>query len=186
MVDRKIAFVLGGAECVWKDLEKARKLCTPDLTIVVNDIGIEYPHPIDFWVSYHSNMLTRWAAKRDGLGLPRPREFWTGSVLNSGSPRGTRTHKNTGGSSGMLATCVAIDGNATHTILIGIPMDVNMKHFNDKNYGRAWKDGKNYLHHWTLKAPEFDGKVKSMSGWTAELLGRPTKEWLEGIDVVSV
>jgi len=24
------------------------------------------------------------------------------------------------------------------------------------------------------------GKVKSMSGWTRELLGEPTKEWIKG------
>src|SRR5262245_8962788 len=54
---KSIAFVLGGAKCVWADLASAQVLCIPNTVVVVNDIGVDYPGKIDHWVSYHSDFL---------------------------------------------------------------------------------------------------------------------------------
>jgi len=183
VVSRVVAFVIGSAACVWDDLSSARSMCTPDLTVIVNQMGIAYPTAFDCWVSYHSNLLPVWSEKRDKLNLPRAKELWTGMIRASNAPKNIHMSKNRGGSSGMLATCVALGKQATHVILIGVPMDPDMKHFNNQNQGKPWTDGKNYKHHWTMKVPEFTGRVKSMSGWTASILGIPTIEWLESTDV---
>lgn len=180
-VARRIAFVIGGAACVWEDLKRARNLCVPDIVAVVNDMGVDYAGKIDYWVSYHSDRLAKWADQRKKKGLPPPAQFWSGLAPVRFAPRKLRHHTNRGGSSGMLGAYVALDeGQATHVILIGVPINPEMPHYHSHNRNQAWKDGKNYQRHWRQKYDELHGRVKSMSGWTAELLGSPTIEWLRG------
>jgi hypothetical protein len=45
---------------------------------------------------------------------------------------------------------------------------------NDKDYDYA-----NFQKGWTAKFNEIKHKARSMSGWTKDLLGAPTKEWIE-------
>jgi hypothetical protein len=75
-------------------------------------------------------------------------------------------------------------GNADKVIVIGAPLDTS---------GHYW-DGKGkpsdslsqflpgYKHGWEITLPKITNKVKSLSGWTQELLGTPTENWLNGID----
>jgi hypothetical protein len=84
-----------------------------------------------------------------------------------------------GGSSGMLATFVALKEGASRVILCGIPMSPDMQHYHDVKKGRPWLEAKKYHRHWVGAEQEMADRVRSMSGWTATLLGQPTKEWLE-------
>jgi len=178
---RRIAFVLGGALCVWDDLAAARALCEPHVIVAVNDIGTVFADQIDYWVSYHLDQLAKWSDIRKMKGLPPARELWSGLASSRNGPKFLKRHPNRGGSSGMLATCIALDNaEATHVILCGVPIDPEMRHFSDKYKGKPWKDGKNYQRHWEEKHAYFRNRVKSMSGWTAQLLGEPTLDWLKG------
>lgn len=185
MVERSsklIAFVLGGAECIWADLESAQSLCSPHIVVAVNDIGVDYPGRIDHWVSYHTDFLDKWARLRAARGMPDIQHYWTGKGgPTKSAPKGTRTVNAVGGSSGMLATYVALKVDAAKVILCGIPIDAKMPHYHKHKKGAAWTEALKYQKHWREAANnDFRDRVRSMSGWTAELLGSPTKEWLEG------
>ena len=176
----KLAFVLGGAECVWADLQSARCLCPPDIICCVNDIGIDYPGPIDYWVSYHLNKLILWEEERYKRRLSAARHLCTGNVRDRYTPKNVLKFKNTGGSSGLLATRFLMDKtDVTHIILCGVPLNPDMPHYHSGQNNKPWKEGRTFQKHWIDQAEVLKTKVRSMQGWTAELLGKPTKEWLE-------
>ena len=76
------------------------------------------------------------------------------------------------GSSAMLGTLAGLQMGYEKIILCGCPLNgKNLKGDNYVSFRQGWEDKKN------KKAVL--GKVKSMSGWTAELLGAPTEEWLD-------
>ena len=179
LIYRNVAFVLGGAESVWNDLESARALCLPDMVVCVNEIGVDYPDEIDHWVSYHGDLLARLVKRREKLGLPNAKKLWMGLAKSRKAPKGIKHHPNKGGSSGLMATWIALDNDATHVILCGIPIDPKMKHYHDRDKGQVWKEAVKYHRHWKETVNRFNGRVRSCSGWTKELLGPPTREWLE-------
>jgi hypothetical protein len=57
-------------------------------------------------------------------------------------------------------------------VLIGCPMDTGSIENKAKSYS-VFRKG------WLYFKSDLVGKVKSMSGWTKELLGEPTKGWVE-------
>lgn len=154
----------------------------PDITVVVNDIGVDYPGKIDHWVSYHSDKLGKWARDRAARGLLPATTYWAGKGgPTKAAPKGTKTVNAHGGSSGMLATFAALRAGATKVILCGIPIDPTMPHYHQHQKGKLWAEASKYHKHWVAaEASDFRDRVKSMSGWTATLLGSPTIEWLEG------
>lgn len=86
---------------------------------------------------------------------------------------------NTGGGSALWATKIAIEHlHKTHIILVGVPMDSK-----GRFYDSPWSQYPDYnafgSHHpWQISVEDFQNKVRSMSGYTKELLGEPTLEWL--------
>lgn len=180
MSTRKVAFVLGGAACVWDDLESARTLCSPDIVCCVNEIGVDYSGKVDHWVSFHANLLMQLIPKRKKHGYTDAENVWMGSARYSKAPSYFKKHNAKGGSSGLLATRIILDRtDATHTILCGIPISANMPHYHDRDRKALWSDARHYWKHWRESLPILRKRVRSMSGWTAELLGLPDEEWLE-------
>jgi hypothetical protein len=175
---RKIAFVIGGASCVWHDWNRARFLCVPDVSVLINDMGVDYPGAVDLWVSYHQNLLAEWIKKRKKLGLPDATKHFVGPGRCRKGVPGAKVIKVHGGSSGLLATYAALKEHATHVILTGVPLDTQQGHVLGKYKGEGWPDGKNYQGHWKRDFKALRGKVRSMSGFTRDLLGEPTLDWL--------
>lgn len=176
---RKIAFVIGGAWCVWKDLEAARALCAPDIICVVNDTGLMFQEHIDIWCSYHADQLAAWVLKREKAGLPPASVLYTGTARSRRAPDNAKRLNTRGGSSGMLATYAALKEGATHVILAGVPLNPEMRHITNKAQGRPWSDGRHYQVHWRRDYGKLRHKVRSVSGFTMHLLGAPTTEWLD-------
>jgi hypothetical protein len=74
------------------------------------------------------------------------------------------------GSSGMLAVTLAVHVlGCSETIVCGVPMEVR-PHFDG---GPDWSDAGKHLYTWQRCISYMQGKVWSMSGETAKLLGRP-------------
>lgn len=185
------AIIIGRARGVWAEILEAKKLCTFDKTIVVNQAGIDYPEHIDHWVSFHASLLftepvTRggwnrglgdWVKKRRAKGYPDAQNYWTSTTtayrLNNAP---IRTVICEGGSSGLIGVFVALHERATKVVLAGIPMSAEYGHYDQEG---DWKEAEHYRKQWLKVLPTLQGKVKSMSGWTQELLGAPTREWLD-------
>ena len=172
-----IALVLGGASNVYDDTKAALALFTPDVIVAVKDIAITYPK-VDHWVTYHPERLVRELPRRRLSGLPDPIAVWMHEGGRMASNLGIQVKHlpHRGGSSGFMGMVVGCKV-ADKAVLCGIPMDPNLKHFS-RPKPRGWPEGMFYRQVWIKHLPEFKDRVRSMSGWTRELLGAPTKEWL--------
>jgi hypothetical protein len=172
-----VAIVLGGAACLHEDMQAAFELFAPDVVIAVKDIGITYPH-IDHWVTYHPERLPKELAIRRSKGLADPLFVWTYDKIAIRPKIGIefRTVKHRGGSSGFMGMAVACIV-ADRAVLCGIPMDPKQKHFS-RPKKQGWPEATYYRRVWSEHHDEYKDRVRSMSGWTKEIFGAPTQEWL--------
>src|SRR5690606_42120362 len=60
-------------------------------------------------------------------------------------------------------------------VFCGVPMTITPHYFG----GVLWDIADHYFKRWYMIAPEFQARMKSMSGRTRELLGAPDKEWVD-------
>ena len=100
---------------------------------------------------------------------------------------------NTGGSSGLFAVTIALDMGYDRIVLAGCPMEGALRVTYPDGYpGNCGedKDGYHdpmpnqsrgfavYQQAWTRHFDLIKDKTRSVSGWTQELLGAPTAEWI--------
>lgn len=167
--------VLGCGPCLFEDLERAPKC---DDVMVVNRAGLLYLEPIRQWSSAHGKDLVGWVEERRRLSGDMNFRAFGNFTRNQESGIVERRNKaDHGGSSAMYATLLAIEHGWQKIILCGVPLDGNdsltrdgVKHYESGYwvYRRPWED----------HFDEIKDNVRSMSGWTRELLGEPTAEWL--------
>lgn len=171
------AVVLGGAEGVWHDLEEIGQLADLDLVIAVNSAIAAYSGHIDHACSFHADLLPWWRDKRRAAGRNDPGKYWTsvGQRPILGAAMGFVPAW--GGSSGLIAAQVGMLV-ADQVILCGVPLDPSGEHFDKAG---VWDEALKHRHAWMNHADELRGKVRSMSGWTSWLLGKPTREWISHI-----
>lgn len=169
------ALVLGGAASLHADEAAARELFAPDLVIAVNHAARDHPGPVDHWATFHPELLPRWLADRAAAGRDPAGKLWT--AHHRPIPRGLEIERvtNWGGSSGLLAVVVGLHLECSHIVLAGVPLDYDQGHY---DHPAPWRDAANYRKAWVSRK-EAMIRVRSMSGFTAELLGAPTKEWLD-------
>lgn len=178
-----VALVIGGAQCVFDDIEAALKLFTPSTIVAVKDIGITYPH-IDHWATYHPDRMPRELEQRRKLGLNMPVCVWTYDEVKRipNFPVPVQRIKQRGGSSGLLGVLAGLRV-ADKVVCAGIPMDATMPHFHKRKNGRAWSEAKLYRSHWLNALLDNKHRVRSMSGWTRATYGFPTESWLAEMSV---
>lgn len=175
------AIVIGRSDTVWQEFEEAKKMIDNPVLIAINHSGRDYDGQVDHWVSYHPDLFRHWIDQRKRAGRADQKAvLWTGTY--SGQKIGDKLkslnlHRVicTGGSSGLLAVNVALDGiNADRVVLCGIPLS-EVPRYDDP---KVWKEALVYRAAWRDEYERLKDRVRSMSGWTQELLGAPTKEWL--------
>lgn len=172
------ALVLGGAKGLHEEELQARDIgFHPDIIVATNHAGRDRPGEVHHWVSFHQELFPSWLKARRAAGEPDPLQLWTchpaPAPISLDLP--VRRAPNWKGSSGLLAVTVALEVGATHVVLAGVPLTREAEH-----YDRAglWRDAGNYRKGWIENAVQMNGRVRSMSGWTANLLGMPDAEWL--------
>ncbi len=181
------ALVVGGADCALKDVEAALRLGEFDGVITVNDITIHWPGDIHAAVSLHSEKWNYWLIQRQRANRPMPRrvfahlEFRTSNAVARQPPQITDyveykfPSQKDSGSSGLFGVKVALmDLGYDRAVICGIPMTAEGRHFFDK---RPWGGAASMRRGWKQALP-YLSRVRSMGGWTAELLGKPTVEWM--------
>lgn len=183
-----IALILGGADCVWRDVEAALALGEFDAVLTCNDITVAWPGPIDAAVSLHAEKWPMWLRRRELRGNPPPARV----VGHIEMTRGGQTlpacvtdwvqqrfeGQKESGSSGLFTAKVALDVlGHDRAVLCGVPMTAEARHFFDK---RSWGGAAGHRRGWNQAQPAIVGRLKSMSGWTRDLLGAPTAPWIAG------
>lgn len=167
----KYALVIGSAEGVWDEVERANRLHPFDCYIAVNFAGVHYAR-VDHWVSFHVDLFPHWISLRTKAGFQPVKSFWTSTYQGSQARRTyIKDHevqliRCEGGSSGLIGALVGLK-LAEKVVLAGIPMDPNRDHFNKPG---AWDEALAYRQAWQMYLPQLKGRVTSMSGWTQELL----------------
>lgn len=179
----RIAIITGGAVGVWQQRDLAVELVAAAghraVYIACNDSGVEHPDPLHHWASLHANQFEiepyRWEQKRAGLGRGRSYTLW-GQSPSRHVERVSRDWS--GGSSGLLALSVALNGvRCAGAILCGVPLDERLNVFK----GKQWSAAHRYRYSWTKRVREFGHCTRSLSGWTAQLLGLPSVDWLRSL-----
>lgn len=152
--------IIGSSASVRADLGRIQR-SDFDSVIGVNQAAIEFG-PVDFHITLHPDQF---AYRKAGRMVSYRNELGVDEVFDWRWPQ----IKNNSGSSGLYAVKYALDRlNADYIVLAGIGMDES-PHFD----GRPWKDFSRYRKAWPAVLPAIKGKVYSLSGWTAKLLGEP-------------
>lgn len=171
-----IALCLGGARSVWDDFATARDLTRNANTVVIacNFAGIEYEGRLDVWATLHHEMFQAWRQLRAERGYNTD---YRAIIHEKGRhvPDAEIVPHGWYGSSGLYMAQVALEAlGCTGAILCGVPMDEEAGHI---HWPGDWKHTHRYRG--GVEQAKADGaNIRSMSGWTAGVLGRPTPEWL--------
>lgn len=177
----KTALVFGRANGVWGEIAHTLEIAGSfDEVFAVGSAGVDYPGPFKHWVTFHPSSFPIWIEKRSFKGYPPATYYWTNArprkMTQSGWPIPLQFVSCQGGSSGLVAVHVALDEcEADRVVLAGIPMDPERGQY-DSNV--PWDEALKHRGAWEMAVDKLRGRVKSMSGWTQQLLGAPTAEWL--------
>lgn len=179
------ALILGGAACVYGDVEAALALGHFDGVLTCNAVTTRWPGKIDAAVSLHPGHWGLWIGARDRAGLPRPERIIGQTEANSWPKLpdcitdllDLRFPGQAGsGSSGLFALKVAlIDLSFDRAVLCGVPLTEAAGHIVD---GPTWPGAHHYHPAWREALPQIKDRARSMGGWTADLLGVPDAEFL--------
>lgn len=187
-----IALVLGSAEGVWQEIELAQAMTQFDAVVAVNDMVMFWPGTLHAAVTLHPEKMQDWLdgrmARREGLpeklvchaewpawfkllGIPATLPMPFDVVTPFGFDGQTDS-----GASGLFGVKAALqDLGFAKVVLCGIPMTME-GHFRTPD--RPWASAMRHRAGWEQALPHLQGRVRSMSGWTAQLLGKPDAEWL--------
>ncbi|OFX06348.1 MAG: hypothetical protein A3E78_11665 [Alphaproteobacteria bacterium RIFCSPHIGHO2_12_FULL_63_12] len=176
------ALVLGSAECLFTDIEVARELFEPDLIVACNDAGVAWPERLDHWATLHPEKFLDWIERRRVAGRSAAGCLWT--YGNGRAPAGLSVSRvaEKDGSSGLLCIRVAGLVGGTKIVLCGMPLSA-AAHIDgiSRDESQRWPFERNlrtYRPVWEANRTGILRNVRSMSGWTADLLGRPDGQWI--------
>lgn len=170
--------ILGGAACVFDDAEAALAIFEPDAVMACKDMIADWPHRLDYGVSLHPERNADYLRERARKGHPGTPQIWSHARNGAGGrAQVDREATDWRGASGLFGVRVGLHEGFDRIVLAGVPMTREAGHY---KRGKPWPHAKDYLSAWRNRADEIRPYVRSMGGWTAELLGRPTKEWLAG------
>lgn len=174
--------VVASGRCVWEDLARFKLGNREDMPCIhfngdvmaVNDIGMHLPCEVTHWYSNDWKMLKKWVdARRPRFQKIYDRHIETHSCFG-GAKHVWPWPGN--GTSTLSAVYTGLALGYESILIAGAPMD-NSGHYFDPPWVETRfhnevpnKDGQ--LKYWRdAKANIFDGRVKSLSGRTRELLG---------------
>jgi len=162
--------IIGGGRSVWDDLDQ---FSINGDVMVVNDIGCHYHQRIQHWVTLHPEYMPGWLHYR------------IGHCYGESVPPRTHSHKahkdiqyhwnlpNVGGTSGLLACFIGLAMGYENIVLAGIPCDNSGHYFDKPSVKTIFKDKVIHSVWQRAKNNVFEGRVKSLSGYTRDWLGEP-------------
>jgi len=175
--------IVGSARCVWDDLEKIWPIDCD--VMAVNDMISYYPESLTYAYSNDFEMLMNWVNARRPPFQSKDKNLSAHCCFpcHSAKKWDIKVH----GNSGLCAVYVALQMGYDDITLCGIPQD-NTGHFFDAPWERTnyenssgrKRPGSDQIRYWSSAAENvFKGRVKSMSGRTSELLGKPSERVTE-------
>jgi len=165
----KALMVYGSAPC--GEIDRAA------LETILNEfdvmaIGLDCPYEghIHFFATYHFLDIPVYKMKRDHF--KGNMDFKVIGHKHRPEIDIFEEHKEPSGSSTLLGVVAAIKLGYTKIILCGCPMEGDNKKYGSTPYNHFQKG-------WISRLSEIYLHTRSMSGFTKQILGHPTKEWVE-------
>lgn len=172
--------IVGGARCVWDDLAQTN---IPDDVMCINDIIMHFPAQVKHAYSNDQRWLPKWIdARRPRYKMDFPENLTSHTILCG--DKGMVIWPFPGhGTSGLNAVYVGLALGYDEITLAGIPLTSEGHYFDPpngwhnreqfSNFDKEVKQTDNGPRYWEQAAQHiFNGRVKSMSGRTKELLDR--------------
>lgn len=173
--DHDTLLIVGGAPCVWDDLESWWELEHPHDVCIINDVGELFPCDFKHAFSYHAQLLVDHKYKNT-----------THHSINNKRPSGidyTWRMRDTGGSSSFMAVqCALAYWGYSKVVCVGIPIDNTGHAPGLPPTGDENRFAETFLRPWIRRHEEFKDSLRSMSGNTREIYGPPTEEWLNNVN----
>lgn len=173
--------VLGSALCLHNDVEAALDLSEFDGVVAAKRAGVVWAGELDAWVTLHPERMHKEAHARAERGYPNAKRIY--SHITRGPKEVTHqmnykfAAQRTSGSSGLFAVKVALlELGYNRIVLCGIPMDKTYGRIDDRS--PVWTGAEAFKPAFLDVLEELRPYVRSMSGWTAQQFGLPTREWL--------
>lgn len=193
MVRPTVALILGGALNVWREIDEALTLGEYVGVISCNDMIAQWPGSLDAVVTLHPEKLIGWLSQRERRGFRAPEKIFLKpewrercdrqqiARVEALEPFETEyrfSGQTRSGSSGLFAAKVALeDLGFAKAVGCGVPMDAGAMHILRQ---RRWGGAAAMQCGWEEALPAVIDRLKSMSGWTRELLGPPSPDWMQG------
>ena len=158
--------LIGRADCWEEDFHNIKKLIQEFDTMAIG-VDCSYKEQVDYLATYHPKDL-----------LFCKKDFSCTKIISHRKIEDVNIdivecHVAPTGSSALLGVLAAINKlNYTKIVLCGCPLIGQAKN--------GFKPYDDFQKGWIKKEAEIKPYVRSMSGWTKEFLGEPTKEWLDG------
>lgn len=171
----KRLIIAGGAYCLWQDYHKLPSEFKKAADVmVINATGLYWPHNFQHWVSLHRENFKSY------------RKFCFKSYVTHSNRVATCVDRvwnieSWGADSSLFACKVALRLGYDRIILIGVPLDGGPR-FYDPEGAKCYFDTTNLHDIWKTDSSEFENKVRSISGYTKDLLGPITEEWINGLE----
>jgi hypothetical protein len=177
---KKIFLAVGCAPCAINDIYEFYKMIQPEdieniqWCAVGIDAALLHHWKIDYFVTYHPEdiqpaILLRnqrnWNTDFVRISYTECLDIYK-KIVDVFIP-----HKEPSGGSALLAVLAAKELGFEKVVLCGCPMIGTSTSFINYDYAK-FQDG------WDARFDEIKDVARSMSGWTKEKLGAPTKEWL--------
>jgi hypothetical protein len=179
------ALVIGCSVNVWADVEDAQALGTYEAVYCVKLAGVHWKGGRFVWATLHPEFMDQYEAERKAHGRHAEYEI-VAPLANEVGMHGSKGNiarrisyrypgMNSSASSGLYAAKVALDDGCDRVVLAGVPMQQDANHF---TRGKPWLQVNAFTNGFERSVPHMQGKVRSMSGLTRDVLGRPTSDWL--------
>jgi hypothetical protein len=175
------AIVCGSGRCLWDDLKAVGEIQAD--YVAVKQAGLYLPFRFKHWANAHGERFQWMVPLRhegyyfrgmdNGHRGVHPQKL--GAILHAEKSWPLVDHvwpTRMTGTSALFAVRVALALGYEEVILCGVPLDTS-----GRFYAAPWDRGIDLnvvdMKEWEAYVPAFDGRVKSMSGRTRELLGGP-------------
>lgn len=168
------AIVLGAGGCAIADLAEARAIAPGAMLLAVN-VALTQCARADAFATLHPEKAHAWEPRAQ----PMPADTFAPAGAQHWRPRHV-VRERWAGTSGLYGVQIALEWfGVDRVILAGIPMTADAGSL----YGPGnWSENgvSTYRRSWAQALPALVGRVTSVSGWTSDLLGHPSTEWVKG------
>lgn len=171
-----IAIVVCGGGDPFAEWEIAREMCEragKTYSIFAgNDMIERFPHDIDHAITLHPEKLSIWLPRRLANGFNAAPKVWAHRNYESAVTHWTRDWS---GSTGLMCVKVARENGFTHIVTCGVHMLSESGHFVRK---QEWTAANGFRRGWLAHTSQLRPYLRSMGGWTQEIFGAPTEQWI--------